>query len=218
MQQELETKSRVWIRDALKQTELKYFEEALKSDAGLGGRLGWSEALRRATKGSSKLHNLISEAMRDPKPVRFVTFNKTLKTNWSLPWHQDRVIAVKEKSEVNGFSNWSRKAGIWHCEPPVDILEKMVFARVYLDSVDEADGGLEIALGSHKLGKILSEDIGRILDDLPKEKCVAKRGDILLVKALTLHRSSISHSVSNRRVMRVDYTNCTLPAPLEWKY
>ena len=95
MQQELETKGRVWIRDALGQAQLKYFEEALNNETGIGGRLGWSEALGQATDKSSKLHNLVSDVMRDPKPVRFVSFNKTLKTNWSLPWHQDRVIAVK---------------------------------------------------------------------------------------------------------------------------
>jgi hypothetical protein len=30
------------------------------------------------------------------KPVRAILFNKTPEANWSLAWHQDRTICVKE--------------------------------------------------------------------------------------------------------------------------
>jgi hypothetical protein len=35
-------------------------------------------------------------------PVRAILFNKTAGTNWSLAWHQDRTICVKEKRAVPG--------------------------------------------------------------------------------------------------------------------
>ncbi len=209
---------RLWIRGALSESELSYFDESLNSVLAPGNRLARSDALLRATGETSRLSYLVRGFTKDAKPVRFVAFNKTPDTNWSLPWHQDRVIAVREKSEVEGFSNWSRKTGIWHCEPPLNILEKMIFVRVYLDSTDEKSGCLEIALGSHKYGKVLSKNTERIVSALPHELCVAKRGDVLLVKALTVHRSALSHSISTRRVIRIDYSQCILPTPLEWNY
>jgi hypothetical protein len=39
----------------------------------------------------------------DCRPVRAILFDKTPGTNWSLAWHQDRTIAVKERVLVNGF-------------------------------------------------------------------------------------------------------------------
>jgi hypothetical protein len=37
------------------------------------------------------------------KPVRAILFDKTAETNWSLAWHQDRTICLKERIEVEGF-------------------------------------------------------------------------------------------------------------------
>ncbi len=36
------------------------------------------------------------------KPVRAIMFNKSAETNWSLAWHQDRTICVKEKARSSG--------------------------------------------------------------------------------------------------------------------
>jgi len=218
MQQTLELQGRLWVREALSENDLRFFDKALNCDSIVGNRLEWSDSLLNAAGESSKLSYLVRDIMKDAKPVRFVSFNKTSKMNWSLPWHQDRIIAVKNKNEVKGFSNWSKKMGIWHCEPPIKILEDMLFARVYLDEADEDSGSLELAIGSHKHGKILSTDTERLVSKLQKETCIAKRGDVLLVKALTLHRSSVSHSKRARRVLRVDYANFDLPKPIEWKY
>jgi len=39
----------------------------------------------------------------DARPVRAILFDKTAVTNWALPWHQDRTIAVCQRVEVAGF-------------------------------------------------------------------------------------------------------------------
>ena len=69
----------------------------------------------------------------DVVPVRTVSFNKSQRANWGVPWHQDRVIAVNDKVETEGYRNWTKKSGTWHCEPPLSVLENMLFVRVHLD-------------------------------------------------------------------------------------
>lgn len=218
MKQDLEDEGRLWVRGALSEQDLQLFDRVSLGMSNVGRRLEWSDSLSKAIEASSRLNYLAQSVMTGAKPVRFVSFNKTSKMNWALPWHQDRVIAVKEKEGHEGFINWSNKSGVWHCEPPIDILENMVFARVHLDAATKANGCLELAIGSHKYGKILSKDTNAIVSKLPKETCIAERGDILFAKVLTLHRSIGSTSMSPRRALRIDYSNHNLPEPLKWAY
>ncbi len=149
-------------------------------------------------------------------PVRIVAFNKSSGTNWGVPWHQDRVIAVEERREVEGFSNWSQKAGVWHCEPPLNLLEHILFVRVHLDDTDAESGAMEVARGSHKAGKVKAADAAEVAARYPLEVCTAKRGDVLVLKMLTLHRSGVAKQARARREVRVDFASFALPAPLNW--
>lgn len=47
------------------------------------------------------------DAFPNLRPTRVVTFDKSETANWGVPWHQDRVIAVQERHDVDGFENWS---------------------------------------------------------------------------------------------------------------
>src|SRR4051794_1322132 len=77
-----------------------------------GVRLFGADALRPLLCASGPLGSLAAARMKGtPRPVRAVLFDKTATMNWSLPWHQDRVIAVRERMEVEGFGPWSRKHG-----------------------------------------------------------------------------------------------------------
>lgn len=211
METPLETEGRVWLRGALSDEELAELDRQFNSQTPkIGTRL-------KPVKGSG-LNGHVQRHLSGAKAVRFVSFSKNIKENWSLPWHQDRVIAVAEKFDLSGFSHWSRKSGIWHCEPPKAVLANMIFARVYLNDIHQNSGGLELALGSHKFGKIVSRDVEQVVGNCPIELCQASRGDVLLVKALTLHRSGKSKSSEPRRVIRIDYSSERLPHPLKWKY
>lgn len=216
MEHVLEGEGRVWVRKALNDADLNTLAESSNLDCTAGSRLKWSSLSIEAASVLNKVDGIANQIIPNAKSVRLVSFNKTSKTNWALPWHQDRVIAVENKTKVIGFGNWSQKAGIWHCEPPIEILDKMVFARIHIDDSDEMNGCLEVVLGSHKYGKILSEDMQQVVAKLNSEACIAKRGDILFVKALTVHRSHPSRSISSRQAMRVDYSNQILPSPLSW--
>ncbi len=37
------------------------------------------------------------------QPVHAITFDKTPGANWSLGWHQDRTIAVRDRRDADGF-------------------------------------------------------------------------------------------------------------------
>src|SRR3982750_3504336 len=39
--------------------------------------------------------------------VRGILFNKTPNSNWKVVWHQDRIIAVRERKEAAHFGPWS---------------------------------------------------------------------------------------------------------------
>lgn len=155
-------------------------------------------------------------ATLDPaaKPVRVVAFNKTPTTNWGVPWHQDRVIAVANQQDVQGYNKWTKKSDVWHCEPPQQILDEMLFVRVHLDDTDQSNGAMDIAVGSHISGIIPASIAEETAHRYPIECCEAKRGDVLVLKMLTLHGSKPSKVGFSRRVLRIDFASFNLPAPL----
>lgn len=203
----LEDEGRVWLRAALNADALYAFDEVCRSDAP-GQRLQLAAP--------SVLNGLARQLLPNARPVRVIAFNKTETNNWTLPWHQDRVVALRERVETDDFTNWTNKAGIWHAEPPIALLQNMIFARIHLDPADTENGCLQLALGTHALGKVAAADADTVANAAPIENCTAQRGDVLFAKALILHRSSPSLSAGNRRAIRIDYCAEPLPGPLEW--
>ncbi|WP_179954134.1 phytanoyl-CoA dioxygenase family protein [Denitrobaculum tricleocarpae] len=212
----LEDLGRVWVRGAIEGADLSALDRACEIGAVPGGRLEWNADLIAAAGVESRLTRVARDLVPGAFPVRILAFNKTSEMNWSVPWHQDRVIAVKERHELEGYNAWTRKAGIWHVEPPVALLEEMFFARIHLDDSDGSNGCLQVGLGTHRSGRIAAKDVLEVAEQAEVEDSVAKRGDVLFVKALTLHRSSPSQQSSSRRTLRIDYSVRSLPAPLEW--
>tara|TARA_R110002094_G_scaffold99195_1_gene99751 strand:+ start:466 stop:1089 length:624 start_codon:yes stop_codon:yes gene_type:complete len=201
---------RLWLRNALDKEALGRLDELAALGSKPGARLS---ADQNALSGVTNAISQIDPAYR---PVRVVAFNKSAASNWGVPWHQDRIIAVHEKYDLSGYRNWSEKAGVWHCEPPLEVLQNMLFVRVHLDDTHEENGAMEIALNSHRRGAIAAGEAAEVANGLEKELCSAKRGDILVLNMLTLHRSRPAAKASSRRVLRVDYAAQALPAPLSW--
>ncbi|WP_282609365.1 phytanoyl-CoA dioxygenase family protein [Pelagibius sp. Alg239-R121] len=212
----LEHLGRVWHRDALCKEDLSRLDHACASEGSPGERLGWNQDLAATVGVHSHLSKLVQRHLPGAVPVRIVVFNKTTETNWTVPWHQDRVVAVREQHDVKGYRVWNRKAGAWHVEPPIELLESMIFARVHLDDTNAENGCLELALETHKHGRVLAEAAAITAGKATAELCDAERGDVLFVKALTLHRSRSSRREGTRRTLRIDYCAETLPTPLQW--
>jgi ectoine hydroxylase-related dioxygenase (phytanoyl-CoA dioxygenase family) len=211
-----EKDGRFWLRNAISNEDLLRFDEAAKVEAKAGQRVNASPALEKALAENGSLLSAIRRLDPNAKPVKIVAFNKSRDTNWGVPWHQDRVIAVAEKQDVLGFENWTKKSEVWHCEPPQDLLDQMLFVRVHLDDTDQSNGAMTIAVGSHVNGVVPSKMAEATAHRYPIEDCEAKRGDVLVLKMLTLHSSKPSEVKSDRRVFRIDFSSFDLPAPLRW--
>ncbi|PAX07388.1 phytanoyl-CoA dioxygenase [Sphingomonas lenta] len=158
----------------------------------------------------------VDRAGPETRPVRAILFDKTPGANWSLGWHQDRTIAVRERHDVPGYGPWSRKAGVQHVEPPFAVIEAMVTLRVHLDDVPADNAPLLVAPGSHKLGRLAEPNIAGVVERCGTAVCLAERGDVWAYATSIIHASAASTGHAHRRVLQVDYAPDVLAPPLEW--
>ncbi|GKX35400.1 MAG: hypothetical protein MnENMB40S_30180 [Rhizobiaceae bacterium MnEN-MB40S] len=213
--EDFEKCGRIWLRRAVSQFELRKLEDLLSSEGAPGARVAGDDPLYRAI-AEADFTRQLKTVWPGARPVRLVTFDKTPSANWSVPWHQDRIIAVRDRHDVPGFTNWSQKSGVWHCEPPESFLQSMLFVRVHIDKNTAENGAMEIALDSHRAGLIRSSAAVAAAEGFERELADAEPGDILVLAMLTLHRSLPSKSSDKRRALRIDYALSELPHPLEW--
>jgi ectoine hydroxylase-related dioxygenase (phytanoyl-CoA dioxygenase family) len=157
--------------------------------------------------------SVLGEAAR---PVRAVLFDKTASTNWGLPWHQDRTIAVTRRLEVAGFGPWTVKSGLLHVAPPFELLAAMVTLRVHLDPVPETNAPLLIAPGSHRMGQIPESELKSVVQKCGIAVCLAEPGDIWLYSTPIVHSSEAARDPVHRRVLQVDFAVGDLPGGLTW--
>jgi hypothetical protein len=155
-------------------------------------------------------------AERAMSPVRVLFFDKTAETNWSVPWHQDRTIAVRERVDAPGFSNWSVKNDVSHVEPPISLLENMLTLRLFLDDCNFENGPLQVACRTHGFGRIASRDVAQVALRSRRIIATGEAGDVLAMRLLSLHKSDRAANPTRRRVLHVDYAGGDLPKPLQW--
>jgi hypothetical protein len=150
------------------------------------------------------------------RPVRAILFDKNPATNWSLAWHQDRTICVRERRDVPGFGPWTVKSGLLHVAPPFGLLERMVTIRIHLDDVPADNAPLLIAPGSHRCGLVREDMIDGVVAACGVHVCTARAGDIWVYATPILHASDSAPNPRARRVLQVDYAGFDLPGGLEW--
>jgi hypothetical protein len=133
--------------------------------------------------------------------VRVLFFDKPPERSWTLPWHKDLTIAVREHRQgSHAFTKPTTKTGLPHVEAPVELLESMATARLHLDDVTEENGPLLVLPGSHRTGKSM-ELSGH---PTPIHAC---RGDVLLMRPLLAHASGRSHAgtTRHRRILHFEF-------------
>jgi ectoine hydroxylase-related dioxygenase (phytanoyl-CoA dioxygenase family) len=148
--------------------------------------------------------------------VRGTLFDKTPDANWLVPWHQDLTISVKERLEAAGYGPWTVKAGVNSVQPPAGILDAMVAVRIHLDDCHERNGALRVLPGTHRYGRLTSEQVERAQQQIAPVTCSIARGGAVLMKPLVLHTSSAADNPSRRRVIHIDFASCDLPHGLKW--
>jgi hypothetical protein len=103
--------------------------------------------------------------------VRVLFFDKPPGQTWALGWHKDLTIAVRDNRILSErLTKPTRKAGVPHVEAPVEILERMLTARLHLDDASDENGPLKVIPGSHRTGRKL------VLGDVAPRTILAEAG------------------------------------------
>lgn len=145
--------------------------------------------------------------------VRGLYFDKHPERTWSLPWHKDLTIAVKDNSLPSKlFTKPTNKSGVAHVEAPESVLESMLTLRIHLDEVTTENGPLEVAVGSHANGK-------RTVADHETELILVKAGDVLAMRPMLSHTSGSSDpdTKMHRRILHLEFAaNEKLDDGFQW--
>ena len=149
--------------------------------------------------------------------VRATLFDKTEGANWGVFWHQDLSIAVQEKCELDGYSAWTKKAGVTCVQPPIEIMQRILTVRIHLDDCTAANGALKVLPGSHTLGRVRSASIGSE-QTFEAVTCEVPEGGGLLMRPTSLHASSRMDEPRPRRVIHFEFADFELPEPLKWQF
>jgi ectoine hydroxylase-related dioxygenase (phytanoyl-CoA dioxygenase family) len=187
-------------------------------DAGQHGiRNLLSNQIVRAVASSNEVRRLVAAVLGDECfAVRGIFFNKNPKANWKVTWHQDCVIAVREKLNIEGWGPWSSKADVIHVRPAPAVLQQMLAIRIHLDDCKEDNGPLRVIPGSHRDG-ILSDSKIKNRSKESAVACAVLRGDAILMRPLILHSSSAATKPSSRRVVHLEFATAELPRGATWQ-
>lgn len=162
----------------------------------------------------SPLVELLHEVLGDDVSlVRGLYFDKPPEATWSLPWHQDKTIAVRDNClPSTRFTRPTTKAGVPHVEAPREILEQMLTLRIHLDPATPENGPLQVLPGSHRSD---NPDLSRFTPQV----ILSGAGDVLAMRPLVCHCSGASHNGTtlHRRVLHLEFAGCSeLPDGYQW--
>lgn len=145
-------------------------------------------------------------------PYRATLFDKSMRANWLVCWHQDTALPVVARLDAPGWGPWTTKAGVLHAIAPADALRRVLALRIHLDDSTGANGPLRVLPGSHRDGVLSDAEIDRRVASGAPLTCLADRGDVLLMRPLLLHASSKAAATPPRRVLHLEYaTDRALP-------
>jgi len=147
---------------------------------------------------------------QDAIPLKAIIIDKTKQNNWGLDWHQDLKIAVKEKNETPGFTEWTIESGIDHVIPTIDVLQRSLTVRIHLDDCNPKNGSIWVLPGTHKDKIYARSEIVEKLKEVKIVDCIANKGDVMFMSPLLLHKSPYSLTDKSRRVLQIEYSSVTL--------
>lgn len=147
--------------------------------------------------------------------IQAIAFDKNPATNWKVTWHQDLMFPFARKVESPDYALPSIKEDIDYARPPREVLEDLLAVRLHLDDCDATNGPLRVAPGSHRHGIFKGAVIPAMLQQSQEVACLAKEGEILLMKPLLLHASSPATAPKHRRVLHFVY-HSGKPIAEEW--
>jgi ectoine hydroxylase-related dioxygenase (phytanoyl-CoA dioxygenase family) len=213
---QVETDGYALVHRCVSEETIRALETALDADQH-GIRNLLSNAIVRTVAGSDEVRRPVASVLGDECfAVRGIFFNKSPKANWKVTWHQDCVIAVREKRDIEGWGPWSSKADVIHVRPALEVLQQMLAIRIHLDDCGEDNGPLRVIPGSHREG-ILSDAEIQHRSKESAVACAVLRGDVILMRPLILHSSPPAMKPSNRRVVHLEFAAAELPHGAKWQ-
>ena len=142
--------------------------------------------------------------------VRGLYFDKPPEQSWTLPFHRDKTIAVRDNRALGPeFRNPTTKAGVPHVEAPNQILERMLTLRIHLDPMTLENEPLSLIPGSHRSERPTAETV------MP----LGSAGDVLAMRPLVVHgsRDAMPGTKLRRRIVHLEFAAMReLPDRMEW--
>lgn len=146
--------------------------------------------------------------------VRGLFFDKPPGRSWSLPWHKDLTMAVRDNQLPSRlFTRPTLKAEVPHVIAPPAILVTMLTIRLHLDDVTAENGPLRVLPGSHQT--LHDESLGNI----EPMTIFAQRGDALAMRPMLSHASgeSAPKTKLHRRILHLEFASSRgLPDGYQW--
>lgn len=144
--------------------------------------------------------------------TKSIYFDKPEKSNWFVAYHQDLIISVNKKIEIENFKNWTVKQNQFAVQPPTAILEKNFTIRIHIDKTTKDNGALKVINNSHSKGIFRVENL-----EIENETiCEVEKGGIMIMKPLLFHASNKTTNNERRRVIHIEFSNQQLPDGLDW--
>jgi len=216
IKRQIEADGYALIHRSVSEVAIQALETALDADQHGIRNLLSNQVVRRIA-GSDEVRRPVASVLgADCFAVRGIFFNKSPRANWKVTWHQDCVIAVREKLHIEGWGPWSSKADVIHVRPTLAVLQQMLAIRIHLDDCGEDNGPLRVIPGSYRDGILSDSEI----QNRSKESAVAcgvLRGDAILMRPLLLHSSPPATKPSNRRVVHLEFAAAELPHGARWQ-
>jgi hypothetical protein len=141
----------------------------------------------------------------DARPFRATLFDKSPTANWLVVWHQDTALPLRERHELPGWGPWSVKEGVIYAHAPATALEQVLALRVHLDDSSDRNGPLRVLPGTHMMGVLNDDAIGRLASQIAVVDCLVAAGGIVAMRPLIVHASSKSLIEAPRRVLHIEY-------------
>ena len=152
----------------------------------------------------------------DAFPFRATLFDKSLKANWLVVWHQDTALPLRSRLDVPGWGPWSIKEGVHYAHAPTEALRQVVAVRVSFNDSNVENGPLRVLPGTHTLGVLTDNSVHELVTRAVPVDCVVPKGGVLIMCPLLIHASSKSHSEAPRRVLHLEYAASTsIAKPLQ---
>ncbi|PHR95421.1 MAG: phytanoyl-CoA dioxygenase [Blastopirellula sp.] len=159
---------------------------------------------------------LLNQLGNDCGLVRVLYFDKPSDQSWSLPWHKDLTIAVKDNQiKSQQFTKPTTKAGVPHVEASLEVLQAMLTLRIHLDDADAGNGALKVIPGSQLSGKqavATSDEQVHLVE--------ARAGGVLAMSPLISHASGeVQDAGRHRRILHLEFCGIKdLPDGFEWNH